>query len=124
MKTLRVPLRVVFYREGDVWIAHCLEFDLLGDGPTKDDAVRSLGQAICLQVAVSIEHGNHANLFSPADGRYLEMFAAGKDIAEAALEVNVFAEIREKSPMIEDIELREYVGFEAEAGIDSGCALV
>ena len=28
---LRVPLRVVFYKEDGDWIAHCLEFDLLGD---------------------------------------------------------------------------------------------
>ena len=36
-RNLRVPLRVVFYREDEVWIAHCLEFDLAGDGMTRED---------------------------------------------------------------------------------------
>ena len=47
---LRVPLHVVFYREGEAWIAHCLEFDLAGDGDTKEEALDSLSEAVTLQV--------------------------------------------------------------------------
>ena len=38
-RKLRMPLRVVFYREEEVWIAHCLEFDLAGDGATREEAL-------------------------------------------------------------------------------------
>ena len=38
-KALRVPVRVVFYREDGEWVAHCLEFDLIGDGTTKQEAL-------------------------------------------------------------------------------------
>jgi len=76
MKSLRIPLRVVFYPEDGGWIAHCLEFDLLGSGGTKQDAIESLAEAIRLQVEESVRSANPRNLFSPADGEYFERFAA------------------------------------------------
>ncbi len=45
-KTLRTSLRVVFYKDDGEWVAHCLEFDLCGDGKTKEQALKSLSQAI------------------------------------------------------------------------------
>jgi len=40
--TLRVPLRVLFYKDDGDWIAHCLEFDLLGDGAASGEALGRL----------------------------------------------------------------------------------
>lgn len=79
MQALRLPLRIVFYREDGDWIAHCLEFDLAGDGPTKDGALASLSAAIRIQVEESLKTGNLDNLFMPAEGKYFRMFATGKD---------------------------------------------
>ena len=67
--SLRIPLRIVFYKEGRDWIAHCLEFDLVGDGPTKAKALEVLNEAIRVQVVYSFEHQNIDNLFSPAEGK-------------------------------------------------------
>jgi len=89
MKMMRVPLRVVFYYEQDQWVAHCLEFDLLGSGDTKQEALDSLTQAICLQIEFSAEHNNLANLFTPADGLVFQRFAAGRDIAKGELEIHL-----------------------------------
>ena len=102
MKNLRIPLRVVFYREGGQWVAHCLEFDLMGDGQTKEIAVERLSNAICLQVRESVESNNPDNLFSPAEGKYFAMFAAGKDAGIGQLTV------KEDSVMIDETEAREY----------------
>ena len=87
MSDFRMDLRVVLYEDGNSWIAHCLEFDLAGDGSTKAEALDSLIRAIAIQVEDSIRHKNPANLFSPAEGRYLLMFAAGKDVATGELEL-------------------------------------
>lgn len=103
MKPLRIPLRIVLYREGDAWVAHCLEFDLVGDGATQDEALRELSEAIQLQVDATLEHGNPANLFMPADGKYFEMFAAGKDVAGGELRFAPMEPVR-----IEEVEVREY----------------
>lgn len=86
---LRIPIRVVFYREDDAWIAHCLEFDLIGDGNTQEEALECLGTAIEIQVEQSIRYKNPRNLFSPADGKYLQMYAAGEDVAMGKCNLHV-----------------------------------
>jgi|GEM_PF-6906855 len=54
---IRIPLRVVFYYEGDAWGAQCLEFDLAGTGSSKDEALAMLADAIECQVQFSLESG-------------------------------------------------------------------
>ena len=103
MKKLRVPLRIVFYRDGQSWIAHCLEFDLLGDGDSREDAFSSLTQAIKMQAEASVELGNLENLFKPADPRLFLMFAAGSDVASGELHIDL------DSISIDEAETREYV---------------
>jgi len=106
MKTFRIPLRIVFYREAGRWVAHCLEFDVCGDGDTKDEALRSLDTSIQLQVDESLEHGNPRNLFSPAPSEAWEKFFAGRDIALGELQVT--AEPPEYL-VFEHSEYREYL---------------
>jgi predicted RNase H-like HicB family nuclease len=82
MKQLRMPLRAVLYEEDSLWIAHCLELDLIGDGETQERALESLSKAIVIQVEATIKYQNPANLFKPAEGRYFRMFAAGQDVSD------------------------------------------
>lgn len=89
MPTYHTPLHVVFYYEQDRWIAHCLQFDLIGDGESKDEAIENLYGAIALQVEATLESRNFANLFSPAEGRVFDMFARGRDVAVGDLHLNV-----------------------------------
>ena len=89
MKTFRIPLRVVFYKEAESWIAHCLEFDLCGDGLTKEDAAKSLDQSIRLQIEASVKNNNPRNLFSPAASEIQERFFAGKHTAEGELRITL-----------------------------------
>ena len=102
MRTLRIPLRAVFYRESDVWLAHCLEMDLVGDGASPEEAIKQLSEAVSIQVQTSIEHNNLANLFQPADAGFFEMFAAGKDSAQGLLNIEM------KGVKIERMDTREY----------------
>jgi predicted RNase H-like HicB family nuclease len=104
MRPLRIPLRAVLYKAEDVWIAHCLEFDLLGDGDTKEEALQNLNKAIAIQVEASLKYSNPGNLFCPASGRYFEMFAAGSDVAVG--ELHLSRQIQ--SVTIEEMEAREY----------------
>lgn len=102
-RDLRIPLRVVFFKEEGQWYAHCLELGLLGDGKTKPQALKMLNDAIVTAVDFAVAQNNLQTLFSPAEPRYFEMFAAGKDIVSGDLQLR-FAGVT-----IQEKELREYV---------------
>lgn len=104
MTPLKIPLRAVFYREGASWIAHCLEFDLIGDGDTKEQALEQLLEAIILQLEASVRYDNLKNLFTPADGEFFRKYAAGKksDIATGLLHLS------QDSVTIEEMDVRVY----------------
>lgn len=111
MKPLRIRSQVLLYPDGPHWIAHCLEFDLMGDGGTREQALARLADAISIQVEASIEHDNPDNLFTPADGKYFRMFAAGDDVAVGELHIEI-------GSVVVDAQTREY------ADSDAGMAAV
>lgn len=102
MKQVRIPIRVVFYREDDLWIAHCLEFDLLGHGRTIEEAFETLNQAIAIQFEDSVEHSNPDNLFTPAEGKYFRMFAEGERVAFGELRIGKMEDV------VEGLDMRRY----------------
>lgn len=102
MKAIRISLRVVFYYEQDRWIAHCLEFDLMGDGDTQPEALECLSEAISLQIDASLVHNNPENLFTPAEGKFFHRFAQGKNVAVGELEIKL------DGIEIESEEMREF----------------
>jgi len=106
MRAARIPLRVVLYRdemEKSVWIAHCLEFDLLGHGETHTEAIRSLCQATEIQVENSLSSGNIENLFNPAPAEFQIRFAQGKDVVTGEFRIEI-----QDGLAIEDVNTREY----------------
>ena len=105
MNTYRIPLRIVFYKEEGDWIAHCLEFDVIGDGKTKSAAIESLRTAMSMQIADSVRHNNPENLITPADTKYWQMYAAGTDVADVGLDI---AFPKSAEFIIERTEAREY----------------
>lgn len=89
MNPLRIPLQVVFYQEEGLWVAHSLQFDLVGVAETKDDALGLLNEAIGIQIRNSIASGNPRNLFTPADSEYFQRFAEGSDVVEGELRISI-----------------------------------
>lgn len=84
MDQMKVDLRAVFYKEGEFWVAHCLEMDVMGHGKTQQKALNQLSEAMCLQIAVSLRAGNVANIFQPADARFFQMYFTGKSRANTS----------------------------------------
>ena len=89
---------------------HCLEFDLLGDGRTKEKALESLTASVNLQLEESFKHNNPSNLFSPTSEAW-EMFAFGKDTAAGNLASHEQLAAKHRKPYsLGDIRLRAYEG--------------
>jgi hypothetical protein len=84
-------VRVVYYRDGGdptQWVAHALEFDLVGAGPSREAAVAALAEAIGFQVADCGHPDTHPNnLYASAPAEYHEQYAAGRDCARAEVVV-------------------------------------
>jgi predicted RNase H-like HicB family nuclease len=113
---LRMALRAVLYREAEFWVAHCLELDLIGHGETKEAALLLLSEAIAAQIEATAEVGNLRNLFTPAEGRFFAMYAAGKDVLVGELVVQPVNHLT-----VEGVTAREFSEAEAAA---SGLELV
>jgi hypothetical protein len=52
-------LRVVLYEESGIWIAQCLERDISAQGKNAEEAGRRLEVTIRLEMAHSVERGEH-----------------------------------------------------------------
>lgn len=78
-ETMRLDFQVLMYREDEFWIAHCLETDLVGEGATADEAVRTLVDISNVQVQAAIESGDLASIFSPAPPELWRLFATALD---------------------------------------------
>jgi hypothetical protein len=103
----RMPIRVVFYRDesdSSLWVAHCLEFDLMGHGTTRKKALRMLKDAIGIQVRNTVASGNYRNLFTPAPTEYQLMFARGHDLLEEAFSLG----LKVGGFSISEFEFREF----------------
>jgi hypothetical protein len=85
MNSIHLHPRVVFYRQGSSWIAHCLEFDLAGEGSTREEALERLNEALVVKVEVLSVGNRPADLFKPADREYFAMYDAGDEVAVGAL---------------------------------------
>lgn len=105
-KRYKMPIRAVIYRENGEFVAHCLEFDLVGCGDTPKHAITNMCDAIFAQVEEVLRSGNFGNLFSPADSAYFQMFAAGKNVTLG--ELCLAPETPVDCIEIEQLEAREY----------------
>ena|ERR1051326_6068312 len=76
---LKINLSAVVYFEDSVWLAHCLELDIVAEGKDSDDALRSLISLCDLQINVALEEGDLEAVFRPAPADVWTLFAAGKE---------------------------------------------
>lgn len=68
-------VHIILYGEGDRYIAHCLEFDLVAQGDDPEGAFKNLLDAIDLQATYALESGDPGILFNPAPAEYWRMLS-------------------------------------------------
>ena len=68
-------VNVLGVREDGEWCAIALEMSLRGYGPTFDDALSELQEAIEAQVSFAVQHDNVDQIFIPAEPRYFKLYA-------------------------------------------------
>src|SRR5260370_23457679 len=73
-KRMRITLRGVVYREDSVWLAHCLEMDIVAEGATPEQALKDVIELCHLQLRVAREEGDIEAAFRPAPPEYWKLF--------------------------------------------------
>lgn len=64
-------LTCLTYKDGDFYIAHCLEFDIVGQGQTIEEAKKELAELIFEQIQYATEIDvEDKSLFHPAPQKY------------------------------------------------------
>jgi len=79
MAAPRLTLRALIYKEDGVWIAHCLELDLVADGSTPHQAMMALMELTEFQIEVAMDEGDLSSIFRSAPPEIHSAFATAKD---------------------------------------------
>lgn len=67
----KAQINCLEYKDGDTFSAHCLEFDLVAQGDTRDDAKKNLADLIRTHIQFAIEKDvEEKSLFHPAPQQY------------------------------------------------------
>jgi hypothetical protein len=76
---LSINLSAIAFSEDGVWIAHCLELDIVADGKDVDDAISSLISLCDFQIRTAMEHGDLGSVYRSAPAEMWAMFAEGTE---------------------------------------------
>jgi hypothetical protein len=74
----RFNIHILLYKEDDIQIAHCLEFDIVAQGKSKIESLRNLLDAIDMQINFAIDNNDLASIFTPAPAEYWKMLAIAR----------------------------------------------
>ncbi len=77
-EAVMIELRGVVYREGQWWIAHCLEMDVVAEGDSRFEAVSSIMELCGAKIEASIDDGNVRAIYHPAPAAIWELYARAK----------------------------------------------
>lgn len=71
-------LRGMVYREGQWWIAHCLEMDVVAEGDSAIEAICSVVELCGIKIDEAMKDGNLRSIYRPAPPKIWELYARAK----------------------------------------------
>ena len=70
----KIHLDVLLAKEDALYVAHCLQLDLVATGETPGEAKRNLLDVVEVQINYAFQHDNLEHLFKPAPGEVWTKF--------------------------------------------------
>jgi hypothetical protein len=93
MKGKELRFNVLIKKEEELFIAHCLELDIVATALSAEEAGNDLCDLIKAQVAYAFSNDNLANLYHPAPRKvWEEFYACDKKSEEKALKIPLSSE--------------------------------
>ena len=88
-------ISVLFFKSGDLWVAQCLEYDIVAQGSNLSNVTRSFEHTFIGQIILDIQQGKEPLYgFGQAPPKYWEKF----DIGELLTERKSFS-IKQEDPL-------------------------
>jgi len=81
-----IQLDAVCYEDEGVFVAHCLQLDLVTTSSTVHQAFLDMQKVVKAQIRYALEHDNMENLFKPAPNHIWQMYAKAKLVDKEEME--------------------------------------
>ena len=82
MLELNLRINVVLVRDGDMWVAQGLEYDIAAQGTTIAETKNAFTRVLCSQVVLDLHHGDSPLAgFEPAPQEYWDRFRKAEPLA-------------------------------------------
>lgn len=80
-----VASRVLIYQEDGLYVAHALDWDLIGCGATKKKALAELRSNVLAQITLAIHHNSPESFFRAAPEEFVDRWHAARKQAVSQL---------------------------------------
>ncbi len=77
-ETGSVTVRVVMFKDGEDWVAHCLDMDLVATGNSLPGVKKEIEKLMISQIGFALKNDNLPAIFRPAPPEIFAMLAKSK----------------------------------------------
>ncbi len=81
---IAIRAHIMLGTEGDIVVAHALEYDIVADGKTESEAKENILTALMDNISFAIQAGTLENIVTPAPIEYWQKFVNGTRVARKA----------------------------------------
>lgn len=89
MKPTKIHLDIVLYREDDLFVAHCLQLDIIAQATTVEQAKCNIEDLIIAHTEYTIKHDDWDNYFKPAPDIYWALLPEAEQEEEETLQTEI-----------------------------------
>jgi hypothetical protein len=90
-----LTVNVLAFREGEFWVAQCIEFDIAARSDTLEKAMQAFGRVFTANLVVNDQLGRKAlDGIPPAPTRFKHMFDSAKSVLDELPRPRRVAELR------------------------------
>lgn len=84
-----INLNVVLHKQGEYWVGHCVQLDILTSGPDQDKVWCDIQALIRAQIAYAVlKDPEFKNLFRPPSPELMRMMSLGRDLGQIVLVID------------------------------------
>lgn len=101
---ISISLSAVIYPEGQAWIAHCLELDIVAQGSSDEEAFLNLDDLVQFQIETAMQEGDICSIFRQAPPSICHIFSLAKSARRAQMALKT----RKRPSFISRFEARAF----------------